>query len=288
MLGTPHAPKDIAKSVCLELSRRGSACPKLEVLVNLFEAMYYASLRTEESLQIAFHIVYLDPENPDPKPPERIRNDRWSSVPFAQRISLTVSNLVKIAKASDPRTSSFAVYHSARGKLFVWGLVDQGNRYHDYVNYDSDLGPERPGLFQSSIMSAGHLIAYIGYEKIAELRVDLLSRAALDVLWDGPVSEALEPGIQIYLKNVKDAIGEPLWPTFPEWEGILRHRWVSSLCRLLLRMRNYRHGGALLITPDVTRYGLNVKYGMQYERLRSSLERNGKLRILESFVSDVI
>jgi hypothetical protein len=130
--------------------------------------MYFASLGTEEAQPIVFHVVYLDPMNPDRDPPPHPSRDRWTYVRLTRRIPLTIQNVAKFAKASDPRTSSLAIYHEAGGALFLWGLVDQGNSYHKYVNFESERGYMRPGLFQASISGAGHVIAYIGSDKIAE------------------------------------------------------------------------------------------------------------------------
>jgi hypothetical protein len=44
----------------------------------------------------------------------------------------------------------------------VLGFIDQGNRYHDFVNHDLDSAPERPGIFQASVIVIGHLVAYSG------------------------------------------------------------------------------------------------------------------------------
>jgi hypothetical protein len=153
-------PKDFADAVCSELRKRASLCPQREIVVDLFESMYFASLKTEESQPIIFHIVYLDSHNPDQDPPERIVKDRWSYVQLAKLIPVTTPNLIKIAKASDPRTSSLAVYPDRHGRLSIWGLIDQGNRYHDFVNYEDESGPERPWVFQASIVGLGHLVAY--------------------------------------------------------------------------------------------------------------------------------
>ena len=175
-------PKDLAEAVCSELRKRASFCPKIEVLIDLFEAMYFASLQTEESQPIIFHIVYLDPDDPDPNPPGRIVKDRWSYVTLDKLIPVTIPNLIKIAKASDPRTSSLAVYPDENGHLSIWGLIDQGNRYYDFVNYNVESGAERPGVFQASIAGIGHLVAYMGFWKIAELKTNTLLKHAFDVL----------------------------------------------------------------------------------------------------------
>jgi hypothetical protein len=169
-MSTNQFPRDLADAVSSVLKTKASRRIKPELLTELFEAMYFASLKTEESQPIAFHAVYIDPKDPDPAPPERIVKDRWSYVKLSKPIRATISNLIKIAKASDSRTSSLAIFPDSNGRLAVWGFIDQGNRYHDFVNHDLDSAPERPGIFQASVMGIGHLVAYSGLWKIAELR----------------------------------------------------------------------------------------------------------------------
>ena len=110
-----RSPKDLASAVHLELLRRGISPAPLEVLVELFESMYFTSLKTEESRPVLFHIVYVDPQKPDPNPPKTLLHDRWSCVRLSPTLPLNSSKFLKIAPASDPRTSSFAVYHEAVG-----------------------------------------------------------------------------------------------------------------------------------------------------------------------------
>lgn len=266
-----HSPKDLARAVYSELKMRGSTCPPLVVLNHLFESMYFASLKSEESQPITFDVVYLNPNNPDPHPPRRIRKDRWSYVRFDKAIPITIANLAKVAKASDPRTSSFAVYHDKHGQLISWGLIDQGIRYYDFVNYSSDSGPERPGLFQASIAGVGHLVAQVGYEKIAELKTGTLVRKELNVLQEGPVRDKLKSGILTYLEKVKHALPNKVYTDRTHWDASLTRIWIESLCRLLLRAKSYRHGGAILITPDTSLGKLKIKYRTNYPRLHSAL-----------------
>jgi len=280
--------KDLAKSVELELKKRGITNFNLEAITSLFEPMYFASLRTDESEPISFHIVYLDPDDPDPDPPRRITNDRWKSVRFEQPILATISNLIKVAKASDPRTSSLAIYEDTQRDLFVWGLVDQGNTYSDFVNYESESGPCRPGLFQASIVGIGHVVAFIEMQKIAELKINELITSAPDVLWGGPIHDALAPGINSYLTAVKRSVSDRIYQARDHWDMSLEAWWIESLCRLLLRLQKYRHGGAILVVPGQSSRGLNIKYGLQYNRLSSALERRAALSIQETHARDQI
>jgi Probable sensor domain DACNV len=283
-----RTPKDLAHAVCAALSRKSGTCPKLAILIDLFETMYYASLQTEESQRVSFHMVYLDPTDPDPDPPSNMTQDRWRVVQLATSVPLTTANLIKLATASDPRTSSFAIYHNVQEGLFVWGFVDQGSSYSDFVNYEAEEGAARPGLFQATIAGTGHLIAFIEMEKVAELKVNVLITDVSDILGGGPVREALQPGIESYLKAVYSWVPKARHQSRSHWEASLIATWLQSLSRLLLRMQRYRHGGAILITPDNSLHWLNIKYELPYDRLRSALESNASLRIDQSYFSDKI
>jgi len=130
-------------------------------------------------------------------------------------------------------------------------------------------------LFQASISGIGHLVAYIGYEKIAELKLNSLVRRAIDVFEKGAVREALGPGIRSHLEAVQPRLteffGDETWES--DRESPPTRVWLSSVRRLLLRVQNIRHGGAFLITADQSLRGLSVKHKMNYDRLRSALER---------------
>src|SRR5688572_18380809 len=95
-----RSPADLAQSVKSTLLKRFSRSPDLRVLTELFELMYFASLRTEESQPITFHVVYLDPRNPDPDPPQRPPGDRWNCIKLDKRVPANIPNLIKTAKAS--------------------------------------------------------------------------------------------------------------------------------------------------------------------------------------------
>lgn len=283
-----RTPRDLAEAVFSELRKRTSGCPSKDALIDLFECLYFSSLKTEEAEPIRIHVVYLDPNKPDPEPPERIVKDRWSYVPLAKSVHLTPRNIAKIARASDPRSSSFAVYPDSSGRLSVWGLIDQGHQYHDFVNFESESGPERPGIFEVSIAGIGHLVAYVDYEKIAELKINALVRSAPDVLGSGPVRGKLERGIQSHLAAVRAALPRSMRKDFSDWIKATGDDWISSICRLLLRIQNYGHGGALLITPDVSMTGLNTKYQVTYRRLRTALQNEALHRIRGYYASDRI
>ena len=281
-----RTPDDFARTVFQDLRRHEVEPPSISIISEIFRTLYYASLRTEEGQPIVCHLVYLDPDDPDPDPPVRIRNHRWISVPLRNRVAFTVPNLIKIAKASDPRTSSLAVYATGGNDLCIWGFVDQGNKYHDMVTYNGMGGFNRPGLFQASIAGVGHLIAYQHMRRIAELKVNTLVTEAHDVLRSGPVYEMLRPSIESFVEGVFANLSPAAGKKRENWRGALHHDWVATICRILLRIRNFKHGGALLIAPEQISHSLNIKYEISYSRLRTALAHHSLFQIESSVAFD--
>jgi hypothetical protein len=279
---------DLAALAHAELESRGLNSPGLNVLIELFRIMYAASMATEESQAITFELTWIDPGNPDPDPPEQINADRWTAVSFASRIPLSTRSLVKAAKATDPRTSSFAVFATEEGSLFIWGLVDQGNRPYEFMRYESDSGQDRPGVFQASAIGIGHISAYIEYEPIAELRIDRLYGGGFNLFRSGPIFDAIGPGRREYVDDVKAAVLPEVYEDRDHWELSLSSQWTETLVRVLLRIRGMGHGGAVLITADGSEAGLDVKYSLDYARLPEALHRWGVATIAGTHAGDLI
>jgi hypothetical protein len=167
-------------------------------------------------------------------------------------------------------------------------LVDQGHQYHSFINFDSESGPERPGLFQVVLQGIGHIKVYVGYERIAELKIDQLVRPAIDVLASGPVYAALEPGIDGFVDSVRALTPSIMFNDRPHWPQRLESEWINTLCRILLRIRNYGHGGAILINARDTQKHLNLKYTLEYNRLNEALVGWALNGVQKTYATDAI
>ncbi len=271
-----------------QLDARARRSPGVETLTALFRIMYAASMATEEGQSITFELTWIDPENSDPNRPERVVPDRWTTVPFASSIPLGRRALVKAAKSTDPRTSAFAIYGTGKESLFIWGLIDQGNGPYDFVRFDSRSGQDRPGVFQASAVGVGHLAVSIEYEPIAGLRIDRLSPGGLDVLRSGPILEALQPGLNDYVQAVRAEISSEIYEDRSHWDITLKRQWLAAVARVLLRIRDMRHGGALLIAQEDLKMGSDIKYEIEYPRPRDALRQWGINTITETHASDLI
>jgi hypothetical protein len=282
-----HRVPDLVASV-MDYLRDCGRDVNVAVVGQVLETLFSASLRTEEGEPTRCQVAFVDPSDPDPGRPRRIVQDRWRITPLGEPIPFTVGNVVKLASATDPRTSSLVVFGESESDVVIWGLVDQGNRYHDFVNLDSESGPPPPGIFLASIDGAAIVSVRRYFAEIATLRVDRLVVDVVDALWQGPLAAALRSGIASYIDAVEEAVGSEAFGQRDEWAAALPGYWLSALSRVLLRARRYGHGGALLITPDGSLAGLNVKYALPYDRLPSALRTRAVATISYVNASDEI
>lgn len=262
-------PKDLAKFVFNKLkhAKTGARRPTVAVLTTLFENLFFTSLQTEEGQLIKVTITLIHSENPDPKPPRKKTAHRWTSIPFGERIPFTVKNLVKLSKAADPWSTSLAVDYNEQHELFIWGLIDQSYHYRSFINYESTFSPEQPGLFQATINDIGNLHVMLDYELIANLKHNVLISNYVDVFASGPVRELLGRHGSGYQEALRQHFTAELGAdVLDDWAGYLENIIGRSICRILLKMQDYQHGGAFLITPD-TEAGLSIKHRLSYDRL---------------------
>lgn len=260
-------PAVLAEKVSSLLLDKRSSAPDICAVTRLFEVMYCCSISREESEVISFHVVYIDPDNPDPNPPPERLPDNWHLYKLESPVAVNLPNIRKLAPATDPRSSALAVYHDENGQPMVYGFVDQLNSYEDFINLETGSGQRRPGLFEARIIGPGHIAVSIDYERIAELKVSEITDSKIDVLESGPIHQILYPGVEQVVKELQSkhgAVGERTC-------DLVELYWFSCLKRILIRMQNLRHGGALLIVPDDSAEGLNIKFGFKYDRLHSAI-----------------
>jgi len=154
------------------------------------------------------------------------------------------------------------------------GLIDQCNSFFGYINQVQDRGIPAPGIFQAVIEGTGQVAAYAALTRIAELSGSTLRGRQIPVFQSGPIHETLMHSLESEtLKRVLDEVekryGAALLPAANVWIAY----WFSVLCRLLSRIRSYRHGGAILLTEVVGDDHLRVKYPLFYQRLRESVPK---------------
>lgn len=267
-------PPDLAVFVRGRLRKMHARAPALSALKEMIEVAFFASMRTEEAEQVLCTLVYLDMNDPDPNPPQRIVADRWSYMRLAQPIPLDVKNLVKMSKSVDSAFGAIAVHKDSNGKLVIWGVIDQQWQRTLFSTREADEGPENPGLLQVSISGVGVLEVYRGYTLLGALRQGRLAFGFSDVLKQhGPIWAIFQVAITSLVRRVQAEVGNEMFQRRNHWPNDISNYWQQSLARILLRVQRYRHGGAILVTPDTNNTGFVVKYPIKYGRLGDALYR---------------
>jgi hypothetical protein len=279
-------PKDLAEHVHSQLAARTKKPPAVAILRKLFETLYFASLQQEENQSISCRVAFIDRKRPDPHPPDKVVADRWQIFALAEDLPLNVRNLVKLSTAVDPWGSTLAVDTDSEGKLRIWGLVDQSVHYSTFVVKEAASGPEMPGVFQAVIQGIGEIAVYRTYLLLGSLKQDTLVKGQQRVLQSGLVHSKLMSSISSFQQKVRKKVGSPLYEERGHWDESLEDIWISAICRILIGIQKYQHGGALLIS-DVEA-GLNPKYQLQYHRLSDALFRASVLTIEHTSYSDSI
>ncbi len=260
---------DLARAIDSHLKRAGVSPPGVRTLIQFFEVIYFASLKTEEGKPLQLRIALVDPSNPDPMRPPRPRPYRWQIIRINQHLPFTVPNLVKLSKAADPWSSCLAVYFDKDGTFFIWGLVDQTVHFSTMLVRETESGYAPPGLFHVLTTGTADLTVYREHGFVARLAQDSLLTRQSNVFWSGPVSDRLCPGVEEYLAAVLARFGTGRPEDWDSWVPSLAESWISTLCRILIGIQRYRHGGALLIAQSNS--GLNIKYRINYTRLPKAL-----------------
>lgn len=262
-------PSHLAKLVAARLRSQHGNAPAESVLTRLLETLYFASLKTDEGRTILCTVNYVDPADRQNPATGARPLDGWVYVPFERPLPFDVRTLSKLARAADPTVSSLAVFRDKKGKLFIWGMVDQEPRYTDHITFYAGMQTDRPGLFQATITGVGNISVYQNDALVGSLEQNTLVEEYHDVLWSGPVHEMLAGYLRTYLGETHAKVPAHIDPATFESEMLMR--WLNAICRVLMSIRHYRHGGGLLISPQTTLDGLNVKYKIRYDRMLKSL-----------------
>ncbi len=261
-----RTPRDLALFVYGRLDDTDSR-PSVEVLDELFQTLFLTSLKTEEGTPINCSIAYVDPKNPDSDPPKRLRDQRWRYTALADPLEYNVSQLAKIALATDPSSSSISVYLDRNGKLKIWGLFDQQGGFQSLLSHESEEGFGPPGVLQAQILGLGHIIVSHDLAVIAELNGGNLVEDAVDVFDGAIVFTKLASGFERRFSEITQSVEKEGYSIGPEYAPNITRFWINTIRRILLRSRAFGHGGAFLLTDSDYEGRLNIKYNLRYDRI---------------------
>jgi len=94
------------------------------------------------------------------------------------------------------------------------------------------------------------------------------------------------PWVKAYQEKVRKQAEKAAYESRDHWDDSLEDLWFSAICRLLIGIQRYGHGGAVLVSDEID--DLKPKYSLEYPRLADALVRFGVHEINKTFYSDEI
>lgn len=231
--------------------------------------MFLASIKSEEGAFVNCSVSFVDPTNTLPDPPALMRAPHWQFVPFDRPVAYDVSSLVKLAIGADAATTSLAVYPDKKGMLQIWGLFDQQGGFQSYVQHEPTLfSCPPPGALQCQAIAPGHIIVTNGYLILAELNGGILTETSLDLFTSSAIRDKLlEPARQCISVAEHSAQADNYAMTDTIRDAAI-NKWFAIVSRLLLRVREYGHGGALVFCGATSHdESIQCKYNIAYDRI---------------------
>lgn len=263
---------DLAEYVFRELSgsKMKTSKPPENVLRELFNTLYYASLQTEEGQFIRVTITLIDHMAIAKFNEDKDNYDKWQFYPLIPELEFTTKNLVKLSKATDPWSSSLAVYYDDENKLYIYDMIDQSIHYQRFLKYEREDKPAHPGILQTMINGIGILNVMLDYQALATLNQDSLVKLYPNVFQFGPIAEFLKKNSCLSQRRIESLVDEKLNARqSAEVQDMVLQYTIQAISRILLKIKNYHHGGAILITKDWEE-DLQTKYTLKYNRISLS------------------
>ena len=141
--------------------------------------------------------------------------------------------------------------------------------FNTFLVRESDAGLDTPGLFQAVVQGPMDITIYRGYNFIARLNQASVISQQKDVFGYGPVSRKIMRDVPQFQRDVAKSLRMSLARCLEFWDE--EENRLGTLCRILVSIQRYRHGGGVLFSR--TTKDLNLKYAIKYNRLSRALRR---------------
>ena len=228
---------------------RDGAGPGLDVLEELLDACYQASLMREEERTVIFRLVLADP---GAFPAAGGPPSAFHRLVFPQALPLNEDVLRRLSPAADYHRSLIGAREAEGGGLEVWGVVHSGSAWVRATQGGRGRPTPLPRVPVVHVTGPGRVGVSKGDREIAELRGGDLSGSRADVFASRwlPASFAAVRAelVELHDEARKEAAaaGEPWAPLDPD---LIRHVGQHTVRRVIAVMRAARHGGTIVFVP---------------------------------------
>ncbi len=277
-----YYPRDIKQLLEKAWENMGNVLPKItdilppdDVLKELVEIAYHASLMTEEQRRISFRIAFCSKDKIE-KHPKEIYEVRY--LEFSDRRIYNLAELLRLAPAADPRKALIGVDHmtlkkgnSLEKKLVIWGLIDTGLGLWKLIRGEGNKSFTPLDCITISSESPGNIAISISGEVLLILRYGEIYSPPLHSLRFGPLSDFFKkPQENIDREFIRklNTQGHSTGISFSD----PKEEYLNYLGRLLFSIRDKLHGGTILVLSeqlsidDLIKTGkITIKYQCNYD-----------------------
>jgi len=131
-------------------------------------------------------------------------------------------------------------------------------------------GYDPPGLVNVVANGVADISVYHASSFLARLQQDALVETQNDVFWHGPVAKRLAHWTKLFRERIKRRVTNEIYNKELFGDFTFNDLWIGSLCRILISIQRYQHGGAILLTDKTSE--LFPHYQVSYDRLPRHME----------------
>lgn len=250
--------------------------PTDDVIREILETSFQASFLAQERRMIRFSMAYCSPRDLARDVELRRRN---VPIEFSEPRTFSASEIMNLAPAVDPHQLIGLERASERGRsshssgLQIWGLIDTGVSWWEFARGErlgSLGGSPPPDALTVSSSKPGSLAVSRAGLMIVSLDQGRFVFPVTNVLDSGPVGQFVTRTYTELHADICKELGTDRYDPKGRDEQYPRRLLVQFIRRVLLRIRECRHGGSILVVPhdwslsdSRLRDRLMIKYPME-------------------------
>jgi hypothetical protein len=229
-------------------TRERPPLPSDSLLQELLAITYHASFLKEEGRRLSYRVIVYPKSEFNEKISLSQREERCAI--FSEPRSFSVAEVLRLAPAAESVRSIICVDINHKKQWQIWGLLDTGSNWWEFIHHESNSGRPPPAYLTVSSSNPGELIVSMAGDVLLTLRNGVVYFPQNDLFFDGLVSDYLEPVRRsLYRDTLKKINGEKFDPEGHD-DDYPQRFFNFCLSRILTCIRDKGHGGTLLLVPD--------------------------------------
>lgn len=237
----------------------GEKAPRLpakRIVRRLLEVAYHASFMTEEMRRIVYHIIYCPRSTTQDSYARGARKySRIFSIAFEKSRPFNEREILRLAPATDPTKVLIGVECADGGeneeKLQIWGLIDAGSSWWDFIHGESSVGNPPPDFLTISTGEPGNIVISRKGNIILKLQRGEIVSPTTGILNKGPIADFFDQAVRQISRDACKVLNCDKYG-YPGSDDYPQKLYLQYFERIIFHIRRKQHGGTLIIIPDGT------------------------------------